>query len=293
MCHLLVLDLSEQQHAFWSSYAALVISFQRCEACKLGGFRNIGPTSSKAYRQAHLLLDKCVPHRDPRMYPHSLHSRVHRIGSFELVYQSVSPLCCRLTYFKNLCRHSGTVVKVTLPTGQVRAVNHYCTTVNGTGPANPTLWFEGSSAHGVVDFLGLQTILAQRFNRRSCSYDPPNFGWSDRLPASLRDYESYFNPLLGELGLATEPKIVVGWGDGARYALMHALENPNTTTDLVIMDASPDGIEWLDAQRANGWDQKQMLEYRQQDLQGRISLCRLILGIAIPWYVFCKYLKVD
>lgn len=86
---------------------------------------------------------------------------------------------------------------------------------------------------------------------------------------------------------------MVGWGDGAKYALLHALENPNTTTDLVIMDASPDGIEWLDAQRANGWDEKQMLDYRQQDLQGRIGLCRLILGIAIPWYVFCECLRVN
>jgi len=108
------------------------------------------------------------------------------------------------------------------------------------------------------------------------------------MPASLQDYDSYFTPLLRALRLDTEPKVVVGWGDGARYALKHAWENMNTTTDLVIMDASPDGIEWLDAQRANKWDEKQMLEYRQQDLQGRISLCRLILGLAIPWYVFSQ-----
>ncbi|KAK6000562.1 hypothetical protein QM012_003808 [Aureobasidium pullulans] len=49
------------------------------------------------------------------------------------------------------------------------------------------------------------------------------------------------------------------------------------------MDASPDGIEWFDVQRANNWTEQQMLDYRQTDLQGRIGLVQLILGIAIPW----------
>ncbi|KAG9853005.1 hypothetical protein KCU98_g3234, partial [Aureobasidium melanogenum] len=49
------------------------------------------------------------------------------------------------------------------------------------------------------------------------------------------------------------------------------------------MDSNPDCIEWFDAQRANNWTEKQTLEYRQTDLQGRISSMHLILGVAIPW----------
>ncbi|KAG9514308.1 hypothetical protein KCV07_g8180, partial [Aureobasidium melanogenum] len=175
----------------------------------------------------------------------------------------------------------GTVVKVTLPTGQATNVNHFCTSVENS--VGPTIWFEADAAHGVLDFIGVQTILAQDYNRTSCSYDPPNFGWSDNLPSSLDDFYSYFTPLLRALGQQDEPKILVGWGDGAHNALMHALENVYVTRQLVLMDSSPDGIEWFDAQRANNWTEKQMLEYRQTDLQGRISLVQLILGVAIPW----------
>ncbi|KAH0364832.1 hypothetical protein KCU65_g6485, partial [Aureobasidium melanogenum] len=175
----------------------------------------------------------------------------------------------------------GALVRVKLPTGQTTNVNHFCTSVET--PVGPTIWFEADAAHGVLDFIGVQKILAQDYNRTSCSYDPPNFGWSDNLPSSLDDFYSYFTPLLRALGKQDESRVLVGWGDGAHNALMHARENVNVTRSLVLMDSSPDGIEWFDAQRANNWTEKQMLEYRQTDLQGRISLVQLILGVAIPW----------
>lgn len=176
---------------------------------------------------------------------------------------------------------SGAIVKVTLPTGRITNVNHFCTSVED--PFGPTIWFEADAAHGVLDFIGVQTILAEDYNRASCSYDPPNFGWSDDLPSSLDDFYCYFTPLLRALGKQDEPRVLVGWGDGAHNALMHALENVDFTRSLVLMDSSPDGIEWFDAQRASNWTEKQMLAYRQADLQNRISLVQLILGVAIPW----------
>ena len=86
------------------------------------------------------------------------------------------------------------------------------------------------------------------------------------------------------MGRQNEEMVLVGWGDGAENALMHAIENSNTTKSLVILDASPDGIEWMDAQRANNWTDAQMLAYRSSDLRGRTFLAESILGLAIPWY---------
>lgn len=54
---------------------------------------------------------------------------------------------------------------------------------------------------------------------------------------------------------------------------------------IVFVDTSPDGIEWMDAAREHGWHERQLHEYRQQDVTSRISLMRIILALAIPWWV--------
>ena len=143
----------------------------------------------------------------------------------------------------------GTIVSVKLASGAVHSINYNCTSVAPSNSSLPTIWLESSAVHGIVDFLGLQTALAEYHGRNSCSYDPPNFGWSDRLPSDIEDYLGYFNPLLKAVGKENEDIVLVGWGDGAKNALAHTIENPNTTKALVIMDASPDGIEWIDMKR--------------------------------------------
>ena len=150
--------------------------------------------------------------------------------------------------------------------------------------SQPTIWLEADAAHGIVDFLGLQTILAIDHGRNSCSYDPPNFGWSDRLPSDVENYFDYFNPLLKAIGRENEEIVLVGWGGGAENALLHSIQNNESTKALVIMDASPDGIEWMDAKRKNNWTETQMLNYRSTDLSGRVFLAETILALGIPWY---------
>jgi pimeloyl-ACP methyl ester carboxylesterase len=177
------------------------------------------------------------------------------------------------------------LVEITLASGEVHKINYNCTSVQSLNSSLPTIWLESSAAHGIVDFLGLQTSLALDHGRNSCSYDPPNFGWSDPLPVNLINYFGYFNPLLIALNRQDEEMAIVGWGGGAENALMHAIENKDTTKSLVIMDASPDGIEWFDAQRKNNWTETQMLNYRSADLNSRVFLAETILGLAIPWYV--------
>jgi pimeloyl-ACP methyl ester carboxylesterase len=181
--------------------------------------------------------------------------------------------------------YRGTSIQVTLASGEVHNINYNCTSVPSTNSSLPTIWLEADAAHGIVDFLGLQTSLALDHGRNSCSYDPPNFGWSDRLPSDLNDFYGYFNPLLKALGRQDEEIILVAWGGGAENALMHAIENNKTIKSLVIMDTSPDGIEWFDVQRKNNWTEAQMLQYRTTDLDGRVLLAEIILGLGIPWYV--------
>jgi len=176
------------------------------------------------------------------------------------------------------------LIQVTLASGEKHKINYNCTSVLSYNSL-PTIWLEADAAHGVVDFLGLQTSLAVDHGRNSCSYDPPNFGWSDPLPANLKNFFDYFNPLLVALQRQDEEKIIAGWGGGAKNALTHAIENENTTKSLVIMDASPDGIEWFDAQRRNNWNETQMLDYRSADLRDRVFLVETILGLGITWYV--------
>lgn len=160
----------------------------------------------------------------------------------------------------------GTIVQVTLPSGKSPSINYNCTLVPLSNSLFPTIWFESSAAHGVVNFLGLQTSLALKHSRNSCSYDPPNFGWSSRLPADSVNYFDCFNSLLRALGRQNEEIVLVGWGGGAQNALVHAIKNNNITKSAVLLDSAPDGLEWLDAQRKNCRSEAQMLNYCNVDL---------------------------
>lgn len=91
--------------------------------------------------------------------------------------------------------------------------------------------------------------------------------------------------MLAALKRQDEEIVIAGWGAGAENALMHAIENKDTTKSLILMDASPDGIEWFDDRRKNNWTEAQMLNYRSTDLNNRVFLAETILGLGIPWYV--------
>lgn len=179
---------------------------------------------------------------------------------------------------------SGQNVEITLANGDHRSLNVNCTAVpsNGTVPS-PTIWLEADQAHGIVDFMGLQRHLAVSHGRNSCAYDPPNFGWSARLPAKSKTYYEYFGPMLKAMGRQDEEIVLVGWGGGAEQAVRHAVELPIMTRGLVLLDVSPDGIEWRDEKRINNWTEEAMLQRRDVDLAGRVALSRIVLALGIPW----------
>ena len=79
--------------------------------------------------------------------------------------------------------------------------------------------------------------------------------------------------------------VLVGWGGGAENSLRDAIAHPNNTKALVVMDTSPDGIEWMDARRIHNWSYAQMIDFRADDLKGRVSIAETVLALGIPWYV--------
>jgi pimeloyl-ACP methyl ester carboxylesterase len=165
------------------------------------------------------------------------------------------------------------------------SINHFCTTVPSRNASMlPTFWFEADAAHGVTDFLGVQSTLANAHGRNSCAYDPPNFGFSARLPSSESlDLTAIYSPLVAALGRTHEPKILVGWGAGGESVLRHAFQDSDTVEGVVLLDVSPNGIEWLDQKRVKNLTMDETEAFAKSDLRGRVSLTQLILGIGLPW----------
>ncbi|KAF3039798.1 hypothetical protein E8E12_009374 [Didymella heteroderae] len=182
-------------------------------------------------------------------------------------------------------QNPGARSRVQLGSGTSLSINHYCTVVPSVNASTlPTFWFEADAAHGVTDFLGVQSILAEVHGRNSCSYDPPNFGFSSRLPSSEPlDLNVVFNPLVAALERTDERKILVGWGAGGENVLRHATQNPETTEGVVLLDVSPNGIEWLDQKRSKNLTMEDTNALAKLDLRGRVSLTQIILGIGLPW----------
>jgi pimeloyl-ACP methyl ester carboxylesterase len=129
----------------------------------------------------------------------------------------------------------------------------------------------------------VQTTLAQNYSRISCSYDPPNFGWTFRLPSSLPwDYD-FFPYLLEALNRTNEEIVFVGWGTGNQFAIKHAIENPNTTKALIMIDPEPLGLDALVQKGSANWtDQRLQLVYgsvmTEKIVSLRLSLSFFLIG---------------
>ena len=180
---------------------------------------------------------------------------------------------------------SGTLSRIVLPSGASVSISYYCTKVSSSNSTVlPTIWFEADAAHGTTDFLGVQTALAEQYGRNSCSYDPPNFGWSGRWPSSeSTDLTTVFEPLLRSIQRDDEVKVLAGWGAGGENVLRHAIQNPNSVKAVVLLDTAPTGIEWTDQARAKNLSAESTLALAKQDMSGRVSLAQIILGMGVPW----------
>ncbi|ORZ30053.1 hypothetical protein BCR44DRAFT_364621 [Catenaria anguillulae PL171] len=167
----------------------------------------------------------------------------------------------------------GQLVPVTMTDGRKTNLHAYC-----TGPTNsgkPTFWFLSSPAHGVVDFYGVQTYLS-RANRRACTLDMPGFGWSDPVLANQQDPLIYLKPMIDAANAAMgngNDAILVGWGAGGETAIRYlrsSIQSTTRVTGIMFVTVYPE-IQGTASYAS------------VSDLQGRIGLANIILGLAIPW----------
>jgi hypothetical protein len=232
------------------------------------------------------------PDADEESRPHP-HMRLVRQG-FRFVSLPFRPLhafVCVLNVIGAISlalqeRHDnpGALISVNIPGYGQRTVNHYCNAMSVIDPhSKPTIWFETSASHGIVDFLGVQHYLALKHNFSSCSYDPPNFGWSSRLPAKLKDHKLYLPARVEALGKQNESRVHVGWSGGLNLAIEHACNDPEHTTAVIDLDDVPIEIEYLDKQRQSGWNNSQTMNYRSRDLRSKIERLSTILTLGYTW----------
>jgi hypothetical protein len=178
----------------------------------------------------------------------------------------------------------GTQINIHIPGYGSRLVNYYCNDRSLLDPrSKPTIWFESTGQHGVIDFLGLQHHLALDYNFTSCSYDPPNFGWSWTLPAGLEDHGAYLLALIKALGKQDEKRVHIGWAGGLRHAISNAIKDPEHTVAVVDLDASPAGVQYLNLQQQRGWNDTQMLRYREKDIYWQINKMMVMLTLGFGW----------
>ena len=153
-------------------------------------------------------------------------------------------------------------------------ISYNCISVpSPNGTTLPTIWFESVVEHGIVDWLGVQTALALN-GRNSCSYDPPNFGWSSRLSSNASydiDVSLY---LMQAIGRANEDKVLVGLDVGNEMAVKHAIANPANTKAVVLLDPAPLEIEALVQRGTSNWTLGQLQVAHSKNMANQISYFR-------------------
>ena len=149
------------------------------------------------------------------------------------------------------------------------------------GPkTNSTIFLTASPAHGITDFYSLQTYLTQK-GRRVCSFDFLGFGHSgDPLLGQFTNSE-YLMRLMTLSG-EEPPYHLVGMGGVPQVAEITALY-PAFVKSATFIETYPDGIEvdWYGEQKGLGGDE--LVKYRNEDLNLRMGLVKIILSLAIPW----------
>ncbi|KAI8926343.1 hypothetical protein BC831DRAFT_456835 [Entophlyctis helioformis] len=168
-------------------------------------------------------------------------------------------------------------------TGRTMRIHVYC--IGETNTAYPTLWLVADSAHGVVDFYGLQFYLNRESgqqNRRVCSYDNIGFGWSDHYKKDTLLTQNWFGNLVAASGEQT-PLILIGWGAGGSTIAAYTKARPSDVAGLGFITVYPPGIEFTSYVAYKSLSVTEAADYRRLQLFGRNVLSQIILALAIPW----------
>jgi pimeloyl-ACP methyl ester carboxylesterase len=168
----------------------------------------------------------------------------------------------------------------------------YC--IGTTRASLPTIFLVSSSAHGVVDFYGLQLYLnsVNGTDRRVCSFDHLGFGWSqDAFADQFSDYQFVYRLMLASGEPA--PWNVVGWGQGGSALAYLASNHSSSIKSISFVESYPPGIEFDAYTYLNGLDQTATSRYRSAELLSRLQIARLILFLAIPWGLMSLFFPVS
>ncbi|KAI3658263.1 hypothetical protein MP638_006118 [Amoeboaphelidium occidentale] len=166
--------------------------------------------------------------------------------------------------------------------GRSAPVHTYC--LGEKNSTKPVIWLTATAAHGVVDFYGMQYFLSQK-GYRVCSVDFLGFGWSgDVLQGAASNLQLYADSIFDEAGEGY-PMVLVGNGGAGSFILDYYKRNPSKVSALVLLQVYTEGIEFEQMARQKNL-QIGSAEFNatvRMDLQGRISLGNIILGLGVPW----------
>jgi pimeloyl-ACP methyl ester carboxylesterase len=175
---------------------------------------------------------------------------------------------------------------------QNASLHVYC--VGTTQTAIPTTFIVSSSAHGIVDFYGLQYYLnsLSTSDRRICTLDLLGFGWSDdAMEGQFQNY-AYLERLMASSG-EPRPWNVIGWGGGGSALAYLANNHTASIKSVTFVEVYSPDIEF----EYYGYQQNllpsQIAKYKQDQLLLRASLAKLILYMAIPWGLVSIFFPIN
>jgi len=133
-------------------------------------------------------------------------------------------------------RHQSDLASIP-PMGRMILVNGHQVHLYCTGAGAPTVILEAGLGWASLNWAWVQRDIAK--TTRVCSYDRPEYGWSDRSDVPM-DAANTSAQLYALLQAASEkgPYIIVGQSLGGAYARMFAAKHRSEVAGLVLVDAT-------------------------------------------------------
>lgn len=152
---------------------------------------------------------------------------------------------------------------------------------DGPSSNKPVFLFEGSSSHGLADYLSIQRLLKQN-NRRSCIWDKPGLGYSDYLLTDIKSYSQLYNNLIKSMG-ESEPFHFVGWGGGGGLIYEYASNYPEKFNSITFIDVAPGDVEIRIRKKIKNWSDSEAEDYKKSLYSSRRATFGVINGLGVPF----------
>jgi hypothetical protein len=152
----------------------------------------------------------------------------------------------------------------------------------------PTIWVEvGGGGHSMSDLWGFRDFMADKFQRRICSYDMPGTGWSDPYLANQPQITAQVMEAMGEPG----PFICLGSMDlGDLRCLKYCSAQPSKCRAVVPVSWGAPGEfqSYVDYYYAGDADKQKALV--QSTCALRKDMGNIINFFAVSWGIIAAFL---